>query len=217
MLNIIPTADQSFTIYSEQFDQTYHSIHGAKAESMHVFIQYGLKEIAKKQNRIGIFEMGFGTGLNAVLTWQYAIELNLQIQYHTIEKYPLKNDIYSSYCTPVSEINQKLIQLHQADWNQAIAFPHFEFTKYQKDIHDFLLPKNIDLIYYDAFAPNAQPDLWTEEIFKRLYEIMNPNGILTTYCAKGSVKRALKSCGFEVYSPTGPMGKREMTVAKKRI
>lgn len=211
------TKDLSPTLYSEAFQQTYHSIHGALSESNHVFIQHGLAEIAKSKNEISIFEMGYGTGLNAALTWKYALENQLQIKYYSIEKFPVEAGIIENFNTQDIELNQLLNKLNKADWNISHSFDRFQFQKIQGDINFFDLEKNFDLIYYDAFSPNAQPELWTEEIFRKMYSILVPDGILTTYCAKGQVKRNLKSAGFAVESPPGPARKREMTKARKLI
>ncbi len=211
------TKDLSPTLYSEEFQQTYHSIHGAISESNHVFIQYGLAEIAKTKNDISIFEMGYGTGLNAALTWQYAIKNQLQLQYFSIEKFPVKINLYENYKTQDDELNLLLSQLNQAEWEISNTFKGFQFQKVQGDLNNLILERTFNLIYYDAFSPNAQPELWTETIFKKMYDSLNPNGILVTYCAKGQVKRNLKAAGFYVESPTGPVGKREMTRARKLI
>lgn len=211
------TKDLSPTLYSEEFQQTYHSIHGAISESNHVFIQYGLAEIAKTKNDISILEMGYGTGLNAALTWQYAIKNQLQINYYSIEKFPVDAELYHQFITQDKELNLMLSQLNQSEWNIIHSFSSFQFIKNQMDIESLNLEMKFDLIYYDAFSPNAQPELWTETIFKKMYDSLNPNGILVTYCAKGQVKRNLKAAGFYVESPTGPVGKREMTRARKLI
>lgn len=211
------TKDLSPTLYSEEFQQTYHSIHGAIAESNHVFLQKGLNEISKIKNEISIFEMGYGTGLNAALTWKYALEDKLKINYYSIEKYPVENDLISNFKTQDNELNQYLNQLNQAKWNIDHSFEGFQFQKILGDLNDIELEKTFDIIYYDAFSPNAQPELWTEDIFRKMYSCLNPNGILVTYCAKGQVKRNLKAVGFLVDSPPGPIGKREMTRGRKLI
>lgn len=209
------TKDNSPTVYSEQFQQTYHSIHGAIAESEHVFIQNGLVEISKTKSEISIFEMGLGTGLNAALTWQFAIDNNLKINYEAIELFPLNNDLISNFKTEDKNLNQKINTIYLHDWSQELLTENFKFTKRNIDLIKFETKITYDLIYYDAFAPNAQPELWTEDIFCKLNKMMRPNGILTTYCAKGQVKRNLKAAGFSITNPPGPIGKREMTVALK--
>jgi tRNA U34 5-methylaminomethyl-2-thiouridine-forming methyltransferase MnmC len=209
------TKDFSPTLYSEAFQQTYHSVHGAISESNHVFIQHGLAEVAKTKVEFSIFEMGYGTGLNAALTWKYALENQLQIKYYSIEKFPVEASIIQNFKTQDLELNQLLNQLNQSEWNITNSFDHFQFQKIQGDINHLDLEKTFNLIYYDAFSPNAQPELWTEAVFRKMYECLKPNGQLVTYCAKGQVKRNLKAAGFHVESPPGPVGKREMTRARK--
>lgn len=209
------TKDLSPTLFSEEFQQTYHSIHGAISESNHVFIQHGLSEILKHKNSISIFEMGYGTGLNAALTWKYTLEKNIRIQYQSVEKFPVERNIQDSFLTQDHELNLLLRQLNQAEWNTLHSLEGFQFQKIQDDITKLNLNQSFDLIYYDAFSPNAQPELWTEAIFEKMYHSLYPNGLLVTYCAKGQVKRNLKATGFVVESPPGPMGKREMTRARK--
>ena len=211
------TKDDSPTLYSEAFGQTYHSIHGALSESLHVFIKHGLAEIAQSKKEISIFEMGFGTGLNAALTWQYALQNQLQITYITIEKFPVSPEVSSQFITQDLDLNATITRLQEKSWNEKHIFPQFNFHKIKGDLMNLNLSMQFDLIYYDAFSPSSQPELWTEEIFSKMYHLLYPGGILTTYCAKGQVKRNLKNVGFLVESPPGPMRKREMTVARKLI
>jgi len=212
------TSDLSPTLYSEEFEQTYHSHHGAISESMHVFIQNGLEKwLFSGKKKLRIFEMGFGTGLNAALTWQYALKYDLEIEYETIELFPVNANLICDFKTLDEDLNQKIQILHKIDWEKQFDFRQFQFTKKRVSLIDYASDILFDLIYFDAFSPNAQPELWTESIFEKMYQLLNPNGILTTYCAKGEVKRNLKKVGFEVQSPPGAMGKREMTVAVKNI
>jgi tRNA U34 5-methylaminomethyl-2-thiouridine-forming methyltransferase MnmC len=211
------TKDDSPTLYSEAFGQTYHSIHGALSESLHVFIKHGLAEIAQRKKEISIFEMGFGTGLNAALTWQYALQNQLQITYITIEKFPISEEVSTQFITQDSDLNDRIVRLQAVSWNEEHIFPQFNFQKIKGDLMNLNLSEQFDLIYYDAFSPSSQPELWTEEIFSKMYNLLYPSGLLTTYCAKGQVKRNLKNVGFIVESPPGPMRKREMTVARKLI
>lgn len=215
MLSIQITKDQSPTLFSDKFQQTYHSIHGAIAESEHIFIKYGLAQKAKKQSEISIFEMGLGTGLNAALSWQYAEANNLVIDYHAIELYPVESNIIEKFKTNNSDLNKKIIQISQMEWSQNFTSPNFNFTKEIIDLKNFKPNRQFDLVYFDAFAPNAQPELWTEDIFSQIYSMMLSEGILTTYCAKGQVKRNMKAVQFTLLHPPGPIGKREMTVATK--
>lgn len=207
------TADGSQTIYSGQFGETYHSVNGAIAESMHVFIHAGLLKCHKKE--LTIFEVGFGTGLNALLSLQTARQNNLVINYHSIELYPLKESItsqleYSGH-DPVS-----FKALHQAPWNQVSSLaPYFNLHKIQGSMLDYEPNYLIDLVYFDAFSPASQPELWSEDIFKQLYRTMSVGGILTTYCAKGIVRRTMVKAGFTTERLPGPPGKREMLRATK--
>lgn len=209
------TKDLSPTLFSEQFQQTYHSIHGAIAESEHVFIQHGLDEIAQSKSEISIFEMGFGTGLNAALSWDFAINNKLNIYYETIELYPVENQIIENFKTPNEDLNKKINELHQVDWEINHSLDKFNFSKHKIDLDRYNTNSKFDLIYFDAFGPRAQPELWTEDVFHKMYNLLKPNGILTTYCAQGQAKRNLKAAGFSISNPPGPIGKREMTIARK--
>lgn len=211
------TSDGSHTIYSEVFSEPYHSRHGAIQESMHVFIEMGLKAISKKSIRI--FEMGYGTGLNAFLTSIHAQENKLDIDYQAVEKYPLSQDKLKQLNYPeILAVSQTdFLQFHLTDSGIPTKInEHFELQLWKKDLFECDLPDSFfDLIYFDAFAPNAQEELWSKEVFSKLFKSMKEGGILTTYCAKGSVKRAMKAAGFELEGLPGPPGKREMTRCRK--
>jgi tRNA U34 5-methylaminomethyl-2-thiouridine-forming methyltransferase MnmC len=213
------TADGSNTIYNRQLNEHYHSTFGAVQESMHVFIHAGLKKIEKKQIRI--FEMGFGTGLNVLLTYLNRKEFD-NIEYHSMELFPLDEgmalglDYESHLKLSMDEIEiYKLIQT--CPWNilQEIS-PDFNLKKINKSIINASLSGNFDLVYYDAFAPSVQPELWTAEIFEKIYRSMNPDAVLVTYCAKGDVRRAMQECGFVVERIPGPPGKFHMLRAIKK-
>ena len=208
------TKDGSHTLISHDYVDTYHSRHGAIAEAQHVFIKNGLFNY-RHYSKLNIFEMGFGTGLNTVLT--YLNRSNCQeINYTAIDSFPL----------PLSLIKQlnysdwidadTLFAIHHHPWNIQLNLSD-KFNLY-KD-HNLLIkhhPNNqYDLIYYDAFGPTYQPELWTIDIFKRLYKWLNSKGMVVTYCAKGSVKRDFSSLGFNVQTLQGPPGKREMIIAVK--
>ena len=214
---ILDSQDGSHTILSEKFGVSYHSKYGAITESNHVFLEAGLKYLFKQNYKeIKILEMGFGTGLNALLTYQFALSNSLNINYHTFEKYPLESSIYSqlNYLEKLQLYNleKDFKRMHECNTDEEqIMHSYFTFTKYIEDILSATLPVSVDLIYYDAFAPNSQSELWEEDILSRLYESLNTGGVLTTYCAKGSFKRAMKSVGFTLDSIPGPHGKREMT------
>ena len=214
MITIVQTKDNSPTLYSEQFDQTYHSMYGAVQESEHVFIVNGL-DVKKDLNAISIFEMGYGTGINAMLSLQYAQKYSKELRYVTIEKFPIDSIIYSGLKFENHQMSLDLKLLNDLPWTENNVLPHFQFTKLKGDLCDLNLSQTFDLIFYDAFSPNAQPELWSIDIFQRMHRMLNNNGILVTYCAKGIIKRNLRDAGFRVDSKPGPPGKREMTVASK--
>ncbi|MCO5258823.1 MAG: tRNA (5-methylaminomethyl-2-thiouridine)(34)-methyltransferase MnmD [Crocinitomicaceae bacterium] len=218
-LHVINTNDGSKTIYVPELDETYHSSHGAIQEAVHIFINNGIKTIEKSS--ISIFEMGFGTGLNALLTAIYAKENNLSVNYTGIEAYPVPIEIamQMEYCKQLSGQYQPVFaQLHQVEWNQlAKIIPPFSLHKIHARIEDLIPPPNhFDCVYFDAFGPQAQEDMWTLAILEKMYNTLKKDGFLITYCAKGQVKRTLKSIGFEIEALPGPPGKREITRAWKR-
>lgn len=211
------TADGSPTIYSDEFNATYHSKHGAIQESMHVFINVGLQFYIDKTNanKASIFEMGFGTGLNALLAAQYANDKQINISYDSVELYPLSDDELA----PVkNEIKEELLfsTIHDAAWNEdAIINNKFTLRKLQANLLVLKIDRQYDIVFYDAFAPTAQPELWTEEVFSKLYHHMIEGGVLVTYCSKSIVRKALIAAGFQVQKIQGPPGKREMLRAVK--
>ncbi len=217
-LQIIKTKDGSHTIRDHSLNETYHSIHGSVREAQHVFIKSGLEYINKKE--LNIFEVGFGTGLNACLTFIESQKRQLNIRYDTIEKYPLNNSILDKLNFS-NTISKKLFnKIHKLVWNiDHQIHPNFQLKKIRDDLiqYKFNQPYNYDLIFFDAFAPNKQAEMWTENIFQKIFDSMPNNGTLVTYCAKGSVKRTLKSVGFIVEAIPGPPGKREMIRATKLL
>lgn len=214
---LITTGDGSHSLYSERYGVTYHSKYGAVTESAHVFIDAGLRYKAAVQREIALLEIGLGTGLNAFMTWLEAEKRNLLVRYTAIEAYPLTLKEVSVFNFAAQlrapERHAGFLRLHRGAWDKEHRFSdQFVFTKHRVLLEDFHpAAGTFDLIYFDAFAPQAQPELWTETIFARLYEALNPEGVLVTYCAKGDVKRTLKKVGFEVERLQGPPGKREMT------
>jgi len=215
-IDLVITNDGSPTLYVERFDEHYHSIHGSMQESLHVFIQAGLDYKAKQQPSIRIFEMGLGTGLNALLTLNYAQQHNVFVDYHAIELYPLTLESINKLVQFPNFNHPNFLELHQIKSNKMLNIgENFRFTKYLQDINDYKPSQLFDLIYYDAFAPSAQDELWTVEMFQKMYDMLDDGGCLVTYCAKGIVKRTLKSVGFNIESLPGPIGKREMTRAIK--
>ena len=201
-------------------NETYHSHHGAIQESMHVFINAGLKYVSDtlQVSDTSIFEMGFGTGLNALLTLIEAERRQLKIHYTTVELFPLQVDEITilNYCEQLhrKDLSPVFQQLHQCEWEKDINItPFFTLHKKKGNFADLSNFQPVNLIYYDAFAPYTQPGLWTKEAFEKLYNILLPGGILVTYCSKSDVRRAMQAAGFVVDKIQGPWGKREMVRA----
>lgn len=224
-LTSINTKDGSPTLEIEGREETYHSRHGAVQESMHVFIKNGLAKIADK--KINILEVGLGTGLNALLTHVYAIENStIDLYYHAIEAYPLEKSLNKSLdysktiqqhfpnltLDQIKDIYQKIIE---AEWNQSNQLnKRFQFEKDQVKLETAQL-KKYNLVYYDAFGPKTQGEMWDKSCFEKITPHVSKNGLLVTYCAQGAFRRILASLGWEVKKIPGPPGKREMVIAIK--
>lgn len=220
---IITTSDGSKTIQIEDWNEQYHSIHGAINEANHVFIKHGLlfylgNECISKT--INILEIGFGTGLNAFLTLLEAERLKQKINYVGVEAYPVKTDEIDqlNYVELISEMHKlEFDKIHKSSWNKPFDITsHFQLEKQEKFFKEINVNEEFDIIYFDAFGARVQPELWTEDIFELMYKALILNGVLVTYSAKGSVRRAMQSVGFEVERLPGPPGKREMLRAIKR-
>jgi Uncharacterized conserved protein len=214
------TKDGSHTLYVPGMDEHYHSVNGALQESMHVFIDSGLRKVDAKN--IKVLEIGFGTGLNAFLTLLEGEKLQKEIHFTSLELYPLSEAIYSklNYGEVIAPDKAELFtKLHQADWEESTEITsHFQLQKKKADLCQFDFGgEKYDLIYFDAFAPDKQPEMWNPELFQKLFEHTNPGGILTTYCAKGVVRRAMQAAGYTVERLQGPPGKREMLRATKPL
>ena len=196
---IARTSDGSYTLFVPSLNEHYHSINGAVQESKHVFIKYGLLPLLKTREQLNILDIGFGTGLNALLT--LINNRHIPIYYYAVEAYPIAPEHINTLYYP-QHLNQpdekaSFELLHQAEWGKEVAMkPNFKLLKLKQRIEDFEFPDKVDLVYYDAFAPDTQPELWTTEIFNKLFRLMNPGAVLVTYCAKGQVKRNLKAAGF---------------------
>ncbi len=219
-MTLILTQDGSHSVFSETYGVTYHSKFGAVTESAHVFIAAGLRYKAAVQREISILETGFGTGLNALMTWLEAERRNLKVSYLGLEAFPVSEAEAASLDFPLAlgcpERKDDFLHLHRCHWERQYPLSeHFTFEKRKTRIEDFTAPEAFDLIYFDAFAPQSQPELWTEEVFARMYASLKPDGALVTYCAQGHFKRTLKKVGFTVERLQGPPGKREMTRALK--
>lgn len=226
---LIKTEDGSHSLYVKELNEHYHSIHGAIQESKHVFINAGLKPVLSKEpSVISILEIGLGTGLNALLTFMESEQFTGKINYDAIEAFPIRFELAQELNYPellsASEPNNKTLfrsvfnMLHSCEWEKEIMLSeNFSFKKIKKTIKKTELKNTYDLIYFDAFGPPVQPEMWTEEVFSKIAAATNPNGCLVTYCAKGEVKRTLKKVGFVVESLEGPPGKREMVRGIKMI
>ena len=219
--SIITTSDGSKTIQIEGWNEQYHSIHGALQEAKHVYINAGLKtflERQPKQNALTLLEIGFGTGLNALLTALESLNISQEICYHGIEAYPVEAEELQAlgYHTLIGSDPSIFQNIHNCSWHENHKIlPHFSIVKRQAFFSDIAEVNAFDVIYFDAFGPRVQPNLWIESIFKKMYEALRPNGLLVTYCAKGSVRRCMQAVGFEVERLPGPPGKREMLRAVK--
>jgi tRNA U34 5-methylaminomethyl-2-thiouridine-forming methyltransferase MnmC len=254
---LIKTADGSHSLYVKELDEHYHSIHGAIQESKYVFIEKGLKHILTKQNfsELFILEIGFGTGLNALLTFMEAENLNAKINYTSLEAFPLEielvntlnyveqlsnvphrkgdapldsasdnpdikneisNQVRNDGSTEKSHLRNIFNTMHTSKWETVTPFSkNFTLHKIKKILQQVEFNNTFDLIYFDAFGPRVQPEMWEENLFGKIFDAINPQGCLVTYCAKGEVKRTLKKVGFVVETLPGPPGKREMVRGSK--
>ncbi|MCB0558103.1 MAG: tRNA (5-methylaminomethyl-2-thiouridine)(34)-methyltransferase MnmD [Lewinellaceae bacterium] len=219
MSKIFETQDGSHSIFSESFGVSYHSKYGAIQESMHVFIESGLFHRIPGAKQLSVLEIGFGTGLNALLTLQEANKRQLPVYYEAVEAYPISVEaaMQLNYPEILEEaVAGAFLKMHEMEWAQTQPItPYFSFHKKLCRFEELHYQDTFDVIYFDAFAPNAQPELWEEKVLQIMYDALKENGVLTTYCAKGVVKRCLKGLGFTVESLKGPPGKREMTRAVK--
>lgn len=204
------TGDGSFTLFIPEVEETYHSTHGAVQESMHVFIENGLKACDKEEIRI--LEVGLGTGLNASLTLQHA---KGNVAYCALEPYPLSKEILEELSTKKSD--QLEMKFHLSAPNEWISIQEqFSFARMEVGLEEFQSEEKFDLIYYDAFGPRVEPGLWTLERMQQCFNLLNEGGVFVTYCAKGEVRRNLQAAGFVVERLAGPPGKREMLRGGKR-
>jgi tRNA U34 5-methylaminomethyl-2-thiouridine-forming methyltransferase MnmC len=215
--NIIETEDGSSSLYIPDLNESYHSTHGAIQESTHIYINCGLKQIDKEE--IKIFEMGYGTGLNFILTYLNA--KNKFLNYHSIEAYPLDNSLikqlnYPQVLTLTPELTNLFYQFHSTNgYAQLSKNCTVNLTKCK--LNEYTAAEQFDIIYYDAFAPKIQPHLWTLEVFQKMFDMLVSGGHLLTYCSKGEVRRNMQQCGFKVEKLPGPPMKREIIRATKPI
>lgn len=221
MLEYRTTADGSVTLYNTELQEHYHSVNGAISESLHVYIGEGLVYAAARNKRVNLLEVGFGTGLNAFLTSLEALKLGIKVNYIGIEAFPLSSSLLPNlnYASLVSHPKaEEYFQLiHATRWDQPY-FIHDDFilSKLHATIEEVeLQPRSFQLVYFDAFAPDKQPEIWSPQIFGKLYECMDEGGALVTYSSKGTVKQALRAAGFTVERLPGAAGKRHMLRAVK--
>ncbi len=211
---IVPTADGSPTIFLPELNEHYHSVNGAITESNHVFIERGY--LHHPGNSITVFEVGFGTGLNALLTAISAENTKRSTLFISVEKFPLSKEVtnHLHYGLPISKEAESIFhQIHESKWNETVTIsPHFNLLKLEADLlnSDFKLPSDYDVVYFDAFGPEKQPEMWTPTIFQKLYNASAENGIFVTYSAKGEVRRQLTACGYFMERLPGPPGKFQM-------
>ncbi len=261
MYNIQLTEDGSHTLFSEMAGQTYHSSHGAIQESRYIFIsQLSInngRQSTVNSHRLSVLEIGFGTGLNALLTAEWACENGVRVEYTTIELYPLEREVYRELnYGRLLGCEELFLQLHEAKWDAGLQQinENFAIRKCKCDIVEWLefnaqcttnglepwrkmhnaqssdvsdfsckffnsqlstFNSPYDVVFFDAFSPDAQPELWTEGVFRNVYALMKKGGVMTTYCAKGDVRRAMLAAGFRVEKLQGPPGKRHILRATK--
>jgi Uncharacterized conserved protein len=206
------TSDGSYTLYIKEIDEHYHSTNGAIVEADIVYIKNALLERGLKE--VSVLEIGFGTGLNCFMTFLEAIKRGLKIHYVTLELYPLtleeiSNVNYPSILSPENE--NEFIMMHTCEWNREVRInDNFTIEKRHLDLTKDDVVGNFDVVYFDSFAPDKQPEMWTDAIYQKIAGVMNPNAIMTTYCAKGVVRRGWQSAGLKMERIPGPPGKREM-------
>lgn len=216
---IIITSDGSKSIYLPEWDETYHSRHGAVQEAYHVFIRNGL-DLFDEGSELQILEMGFGTGLNCFITWLESQRRDLSVRYVGLEAYPVAMEIVAelNYASALGQDGFKSLfeQLHLVGWDETVKISEgFSLRKEKRHFSDLNATGDFDLVYFDAFGPRVQPDLWNEAMFQIMYKALRAGGVLVTYSAKGSVRRGLHAVGFGVERLPGPPGKREMLRATK--
>ncbi|MDC9722697.1 MAG: tRNA (5-methylaminomethyl-2-thiouridine)(34)-methyltransferase MnmD [Urechidicola sp.] len=215
---IITTSDGSTTIHIPEWNEQYHSKHGAIQEAYHVFIKNGLTLF--RIQKIDVLEIGFGTGLNSFITFIEAEKLGLEVDYVGVEKFPISEEELNQL-NYVSELKADDLagafkKMHSSSWEEkCILSDNFSLTKREQDFKDIDDKHNFNLIYFDAFGARVQPELWIVEIFQKMFDALKSGGILVTYAAKGSVRRAMIEVGFKVEKLLGPPGKREMLRGKK--
>ncbi len=215
------TGDGSHTLFVPGLGEHYHSVFGAIAESGHIFVDAGLKHVCRSVKTARILEIGFGTGLNALLTFIESEACKCDMEYTSIELFPLKSDIYSKLNFPglirYQGSREIFLQMHELPWNLPHPLSaHFSLHKINLSLMDYQPEKEaFDLVYFDAFGPEVQPEMWTKEVFEKMYSGLKKGGTLVTYSTKGTVKRNLMAAGFSIEKLPGPPGKREILRATR--
>jgi len=215
-IEFITTADGSHTLRHKRLNETYHSVHGAIQESSHVFIANGLQYFhqERKVDQVSVLEVGFGTGLNTLLSLRYASANAISIRYHTLEPFPLTKEIWSQLNYAGDDRRDVFQSLHEAPWDRETPVtPEFTLLKQQVSLQDVHLKERYDVVYFDAFAPSVQPELWACDLLRKVTDRLNAGGVFTTYSARGQMKRDLRSLGMLVETLPGPPGKMEMVRA----
>ena len=210
---VIKTADGSHTLEIIEMEDTYHSRHGALQESDYVFVGKGLNEKLVTQQQVSILEIGFGTGLNALVTKQAISSTKASVHYTALETSPVHQEEIAllNYTALIPALADFYSEIHRAKWGEEVALDEqFTLLKHQVAIEEFKSEKRFDLVYFDAFGPASQPELWSLELLRKVYELTAPGGIFVTYCAKGQVRRDLTEAGYTVERLPGPPGKRHM-------
>lgn len=220
-LQIRQTRDGSCTLWVPELKESYHSFHGAVTESNHVFIDHGIKYVSQDgKPEVSVLEIGFGTGLNALLTCHYSQERRLRVKYSTLEPFPLSWELVSQLGYPVQIPHPQSAfwfrELHITSWGQIEWLnPYFSILKLNETVLEHATVNEFDICYFDAFAPTKQPDIWNLKVLEIVRRGLKPSGVLVTYCAQGQFRRNLKQLAFEVESLPGPPGKKEMTRARR--
>lgn len=219
-MELIETGDGSLTLRHEQLGELYHSDRGAVGEAEHVYIRAGFDAVIQQKEEIAVFEVGFGSGLNCYLTYRQALANRKRVDYSAIDLYPIGVGTARQLHYTDDPV---FLTLHELPWDgerHAVDGDRFSLTKYRADLSTFdfsALAERFDVVYFDAFAPDVQPELWSETIMHRLFYSLKPEGVWVSYSAKGAVKQALRAAGFEVFRLPGALGKRHMLRAVKSI
>ena len=222
-VKIIVTEDGSHSLYHAELNETYHSFHGAVQESRYVFLKEGLDFLRTSfgLDKIRVLEVGFGTGLNAILTSEWAVANKVRVEYTTLEPFPLKSEVYEALnyheFFKDKTVKERFLELHKAAWETKFQQNEFfNILKSEAKLQDFNSNSFFDIVFFDAFAPSKQSEMWDLEVIEKTASLLNSNGVFVTYCAKGQLKRDLKAVGLSVETLPGPPGKKEMVRGVKR-